>query len=159
MPATLSPSVAGLRRIRLTSYATLFAVVGAVAYPCWWAFGQDSFPLSNYPMFARPRAQRVRMPTVVGITHKGERVTLSPQLIGGARWINMSARLVRRTIRKGRGASDALCEAVARRIIAAQQTDLAGVEVVTEAFDSIAYMTTGTGPTRRRVHARCEVPW
>ena len=157
MPATLWPSVAGLRRIRLTSYACLLVVVGAVAYPCWWRYGQDSFPLSNYPMFARPRAQRVRMPTVVGITHGGERVTLSPELIGGARWINMSARLVRRTIRKGRDASAALCEAVAHRVIAAQRTDLAAVEVVTEVFDSVAYMTSGAGPSKRRVHARCEV--
>ncbi len=145
------------RRPRLTSYAAAIVVLGAVVYPCWWPHGDDSFPLSNYPMFAKPRAQQVRVQTVVGVNGDGTRETLSPELIGGTRWINMAARLVRQTVRKRGSAPSELCRTVADRVSQQGPPNVEGIEVVTEVFDSVAHVTETAPPIRRRVHARCRV--
>ncbi|MEM6992795.1 MAG: hypothetical protein AAF721_19930 [Myxococcota bacterium] len=144
------------RRTRLTSYAFAIAVVVAVAVPGHWSYGDDSFPLSNYPMFSKPRRGVVSVSTVVGIAADGTPTTLTPELIGGARWINMAARLVRETVPRGRAACEELCAAVAQRV-ADSKHGLPSLEVVTETFDSVAYSLGESTPMKRRVHARCSV--
>lgn len=139
---------------RALIYVISLLVLGAVVYPCWWPWGVDSFPLSNYPMFALPRQSNVSVPTVVGVDAQGVRRPLTPELIGGARWPNMAARLVRDSVRRGRKATATLCRDIAARVTT---PDVVSLEVVTETFDSIAYFTDGPKPRKRSVHARCTI--
>ena len=133
----------------------LLAVVLVLLVPLAWPWGSDSFPVSSYPMFARPRAQVATVQTVVGVRETGERVTLSPALIGDTRWTNLTARLVLDAVKAGADESARLCGRVAARV-ADERQDLVAVEVVTETFDSIAHLTEGAPPISVRVHARCE---
>ena len=142
-------------RVQRLSHAVLLGVVVVLLVPLAWPWGSDSFPVSSYPMFARPRAQEVSIPTVVGVRETGERVTLSSQLIGDTRWTNLAVRLVRDTVRAGADASSLLCEQIAARV-ADSRSDLVALEVVTETFDSVAHLTESAPPTGVRVHARCE---
>lgn len=134
----------------------LLAVVLVLLVPLAWPWGFDSFPVSSYPMFARPRAEIATVQTVVGVRETGERVTLSPELIGDTRWTNLAARLVLDAVTAGADASARLCGRVAARVAAARE-DLVALEVVTETFDSVAHLTEGAPPISVRVHARCEV--
>jgi len=137
------------------SRGVLLAVVAVLLVPLAWPWGVDSFPLSSYPMFARPRPQIVSIPTVVGVRETGERVTLSPELIGDTRWTNLAVRLVRDSVAAGAKASSRLCERIAARV-ADEREDVVALEVVTETFDSVAHLTEAAPPTAVRVHARCE---
>ena len=133
----------------------LLAVVLVLLVPLAWPWGADSFPVSSYPMFARPRAQVATVQTVVGVRETGERVVLSPELIGDTHWTNLAARLVLDAVMAGAEASGRLCERVAARV-AAEREDVVALEVVTETFDSVAHLTEGAPPIAVRVHARCE---
>lgn len=134
----------------------LLAVVLVLLVPLAWPWGSDSFPISSYPMFARPRAKVATIETVVGVRETGERVTLSPELIGATRWTNLAARLVLDAVTAGADASTRLCERVATRA-ADEREDLVALEVVTETFDTVAHLTQSAPPISVRVHARCEV--
>jgi len=153
------------QRVRTTSYGVAIAFLGAVAYPCWWPHGTDSFPLSTFPMFAKPRPVRASVSTVLGVDADGRRTTLSPNIIGGSQWVNLSVRRVNTTIRKGRRASEKLCHDIAARMEDAAPPGVVQLEVVTETFDSLEYFDTtqaqpkaGAKPLKRRVHAVCPSP-
>jgi len=139
------------RRIGLT--ALLVALV-------WWPArpgAEDDFPLSTYPMFGHVRASSSPVRTVLGVRADGRRVPLTPVLVGGTANGKQALSTALNAVRLGR--TEALCDAVARRVAAAPpQPPVVALEVVTDVWDTLGALEPGAAPRERRVHARCEVP-
>lgn len=143
---------------RLRAYGLSAALLAVIAWPATWDYGEDSFPLSPYPMFAKPRAEVARVYTVLGVDALGTRHPLSPALIGDSTWVNLAAHRVQNAIVAGDDATRALCRDVAERVANEGASELLTLEVVSESFHTVAYFQGQTRPHRRRVHAACEVP-
>ncbi len=137
--------------------AVSVAVVVLVASPALRQ--RDSYPLSTYPVYAEARAATAELPTAVGVTAAGDRVRLSPIVIGASDDPLIVAARVADAIAGSR--ADRLCLAIVERAIAeraiAERGDLTGVEVVTETVDLVATAADGAPPLNRTVHARCPV--
>lgn len=154
--------------------AVSMAVVALVASPALRQ--RDSYPLSTYPVYADARPGVAELPTAVGVTEDGERVRLSPTVIGASDDPLIVADRVADAVAADR--ADRLCQAIAERAA----TDdgaifdptggdgttagdggggggaLAGVEVVTETVDLVATAADEAPPLGRTVHAACPVP-
>ena len=109
----------------------------------------DSLPLSNYPMFAHPRAQVSRFDTALLIDAEGVERTLDPEAIGGTEEPVQAAMTVRQAIRTG--STEALCQEIAADV------GIDGtVEVVSVRYDAVAWFRGDREPIERQVHASCE---
>jgi hypothetical protein len=137
----------GTRRRFAIAVAGCF-LLGLMVWPA--TVGRDSFPLSNYPMFASDRPAQASFRTVVGVDASGSPVRLSPADIGGTDQVIQAAATVGRAIADGE--ADQLCAEVADRVGA----DVVAVEVVTERYDTIAWFDGHETPAERVVHARCD---
>ncbi len=142
--------------------AVSVAVVALVASPALRQ--RDSYPLSTYPVYAEARPATAQLPTAVGVTAAGDRVRLSPTVIGASDDPLIVADRVADAIAGSR--ADRLCLAIAERAIAeraiarrgvAGRDGLTGVEVVTETVDLVATAADGAPPRNRTVHAACPV--
>lgn len=136
-------------RRRVPHLVALVAVV-AVAVPGFT--DDDSFPLSNYPMFSRDRGAVARFDTAIGFDAEGGRHWLTPELIGGSYEVIHAAQTVTKAVDAGDAAS--LCREIAAR---ASGRSFVQIEVVTETYDTVAWFEGSEVPLRRQVHARCEV--
>ena len=113
--------------------------------------GQDSFPLSTYPMYASGRDTVETLPAVDAIDERGGTRRLSTATIARTDDPLIASSLLRTAIRTGR--ADALCAEIARRAPAGTMA----VEVVDERVDLVG-AAAGDGSVRERtVRARCEV--
>jgi hypothetical protein len=139
----------GTRRRQVIG-ALAVAVVIALVWPA--PAGRDSFPLSNYPMFAAARPAETTFRTAVGVDTTGDVVRLSPRTISGTDQVIQAAATIRRAIENE--TTDALCDEIAARHSGRAVT----VEVVTERYDTIAWFDGQTEPIERVLHARCPVP-
>ena len=123
--------------------------LGFLSWPALSPSEIDSLPLSNYPMFAHPRAEVSRFDSAVLIDAAGKERRLDPHTIGGTEEPMQAAMTVRQAIRTG--AAEALCEEIA--------ADLAvdgTVEVVSVRYDTVAWFRGDREPIARDVHARCD---
>lgn len=136
-----------MRRWLTCSFALLIAL--ATLAPILGPPEDDGFPLSTYPMFSRPRAQVTSLSTAVGYRTDGERLELSPTVIGGTREVIQASTTVAQEIAAGTG--DRFC----REVLDRAPQDVATVEIVTETYDVVAYFDGTTEPQQRAVHARC----
>lgn len=132
--------------------AVSVTVVALVASPALRQ--RDSYPLSTYPVYADARPAVADLPTAVGVTAGGDRVRLSPTVIGASDDPLIVADRVGDAIAAGR--ADALCLAIATRA-ATDRAGLSGIEVVTDTVDLVATAADGTPPLARDVHAACPV--
>jgi len=139
----------GTRRRQMIAVLAI-ALVAALVWPA--PAGRDSFPLSNYPMFAAARPTETSFRTAVGVDATGEYLRLSPPDIGGTDQVIQAAATIRQAIEDD--AADVLCDEIAERISGRAIV----VEVVTERYDTIAWFDGRTEPIDRRVHASCLVP-
>jgi hypothetical protein len=131
--------------------------VGAVLVPLWRDVRDDSFPLSNYPMFTARRAQVTSIERAIGIAHDGSEHVLPPELTGGTVEVIHASQTIVDAIRAGKAAD--LCAEIAGRVAESDDRDTAEVLVATERFDVIAALRAADAePVDRTVHARCEVP-
>lgn len=133
--------------------AVSVAVVALVASPALRQ--RDSYPLSTYPVYADARPSVAQLPTAVGVTVDGDRVRLSPTVIGASDDPLIVADRVADAIAANR--ADRLCRAIASRA-GSGGGGLAGIEVVTETVDLVATAADGAPPLDRTVHAACPVP-
>ena len=144
---------------RLYGYLVAFAVVTAVSVPFTWPSNRDSFPLSNYPMFSRPRPKpTVTIQYAVGVEPGGARHHLAPEMVANDEVLQARAVLAR-AVRSGRAAADELCRRIAGRV-AGEGGDLdavSEVRIVTGSHDSVAYLTGRDRIGTERVHATCPV--
>jgi hypothetical protein len=128
-------------------------VIGAIALGVlsWPAFDPtpvDSLPVSSYPMFARPKPRVSRYPLVVLRDMSGDERRLDAHEIGGTDEPMQAAMTVSQAIRTG--TSPELCAE-----IAAGLAERGTVEIVTAAYDAIAWFEGIRDPVDRRVHASC----
>jgi len=120
----------------------------------------DSFPLSWYPMFSRPRPALESVDYVIALTAAGERhIVHSKHHVRGA--MNQARRQLNRLARRGQHAQD-LCEQVAQRFSQRRRGTMAEVVqiwFVRGKFDLHQYFTDGPeGPKREKIHWACQVP-
>jgi hypothetical protein len=139
-------------RARFVLVATV-VVVGVVPL----VLDRDSFPLSTYPMFSRPRSTTDSVDTAVAVDATGNRVwRLPPQRIAGTDEIILAAAAVSRAI--SRDETERLCTEIAASVGRDGPSGAAAVEVVTERFDSVRWFEGDHAPVSRSIHARCAVP-
>jgi hypothetical protein len=121
------------------------------------AMDDDSFPISSYPMFARPRGQPTLYAVIARASDGSER-RLAPSWLGSSEVLQAKV-LIQRSVEGGPAATRALCRSVAARLAAAQDaSDLRSVEVVRRRYDPIAYFVTGPEPLEQERLERCPVP-
>ena len=143
---------------RLLAYGLGLGIVALSAVPGFRDPDEDSYPLSTYPMFARPRG-KPRLSIVEGVDTAGAAVRLSPELVVVHDEVMQAAATVRRAVRDGVPALQRLCAEVAGRT--ANDPDYQNVQtirVVTARYDPVRYFSEGPEPEEREEHFRCAVP-
>lgn len=144
---------------RIHGYAVVLCIVFAVSLPFTWPAKRDSFPLSNYPMFSRPRPNAmVTIQYAVGVTADGARRHLAPEFIANDEVLQARA-VLSRAVRGGSRAATELCHRIAGRVAADEALGaVIEVRIVTGTHDSVAYLTGRDRVGRERLHVRCPVP-
>jgi hypothetical protein len=126
-------------------------MVALVVWPVTTSPPRDSFPLSNYPMFARDRPTETTFATVVVVDPDGTVTRLSPREIGGTDQVIQAAATVSRAVRAGD--ADALCAEVLER--RGDDIGHGRLEVISERYDTVAWFDGDEVPIERTVHATC----
>ena len=141
---------------RWLAYVVGLGTVVATASPAFFPDQPDSYPLSTYPMFSRPRDK----PTVFfveGLDAAGEGVRL-PSALVASQEVMQTAVTVRRAIQAGEPAISELCAEVARRVAASREhAQVRAVRLVSARFDPVRYFTVGRAPESLTEHRRCSV--
>jgi hypothetical protein len=117
----------------------------------WPAFSPseiDSLPLSNYPMFAHPRARVSSFDVAVLIDRAGVERRLDPSEVGGTDQPVQAAMTLRQAIVAER--ADVLCAEIA----AGLETD-GTVRLVSERYDTVAWFRGKRDAIDRKVHVEC----
>lgn len=119
--------------------------------------GEDSFPLSNYPMFSSA-TPHPWVAVVVARDAQGNQWPIPPGLVANAE-VMQAAQTIANAVKRGQ--AKLLCERVAARI--ADEPDwhsAVEVQVQSRQFDSKTYFSSPEGrePLRVRRRARCKVP-
>ena len=146
-------------RERIAQWLAVAVGVGATAAVLspLAAMDEDSFPLSSYPMFARPRGQPV-LYAVVALARDGSERRLAPSWLGSSEVLQAKV-LIQRSVEQGPSATRALCRSVAERLAAAPEADdLLSVEIVRRRYDPVAYFVAGPEPLEQERIERCSVP-
>jgi len=141
------------------SIGLTLAILAPVSKPFRGA-QKDSFPLSWYPMFSRPRPAQEPAHYVIGITADGQRyVVHSRHYVGGR--LNQARRQLDRLARNEDTARD-LCEDVAGKFAELEgglDGDLVQIWVVYGLFDVKAYFGEGRkAPTKETIRWACQIP-
>lgn len=147
---------ATVTRERVYWACTSVLMLALVAWPL--ARGRDGFPLSNYPMFSKPRAREAVVRHTVGITPDGRSRPLPPAALGTDE-VMQASQSASLASKSPAHAAD-LCARVAAELARRGEAfaDIAEVELRTDRFDIIAYWEGERTPSGGETHARCEVP-
>lgn len=143
------------RRIALVFGAVLCVLV---AYPLLWGQNHDSFPLSNYTMFAWDQGRQSVLDTVIVRTSDGMAHRLGSPTIAGSDETMLAAATVADAVAGGDQRTAELCRYVATRI---DRDDVAAygpgaqVQVVTETWDAVGWFRGHHNPLSTAVHASC----
>jgi hypothetical protein len=117
----------------------------------------DSFPISDYPMFARRPGQPILFAIVAAADDGGER-RLPPDLIGSGEVLQTKA-LIQRSVQLGPTAMAELCQATAQRVADSPSgAGLAHVDIERRRYDPIGYFMDGPIPIERERLFRCAIP-
>jgi hypothetical protein len=138
---------------RWPAYVVGLGTVAAAAWPGFHRAQDDAFPLSTYPMFARTldKPQVSFVERVEG----GRHTRLSPEHLGSDE-VMQAYRTVKRAVRKGPKAAEALCRTLARRVASHEQnTRTVHLRIVSARFDPIAYFVDDAEPEEREIIASC----
>lgn len=124
------------------------ALLLALAWPAVAPQEIDSLPLSNYPMFARPRAAVSWFPVAVRVDADGNEHRLDLRMVGGTDQPVQAAETIRQAIE--RGEAEQLCDEIAER-----SGERGEVQVLSVAYDAPGWFQGDRQPVERRVHAAC----
>ncbi len=128
----------------------------AVLSPLWGVEG-DSFPISSYPMFARPRGQPT-LYAVLGRARGGAELRLPPEVVGSSEVLQTKV-LIQRSVEQGPEAMGELCRGVASRVAASpEKYGASSIEIVRRRYDPIAYFERGPEPIEQERLMTCKVP-
>lgn len=142
---------------RLLAYGVGLSLVALTAAPGFGSVDDDSYPLSTYPMFARPRG-KPWLDVAEGVDAADRPVRLAPTLVGHDEVMQVAA-TVRRAVRAGPAALAPLCEGIAQRAAAdSDYRHVVQVRIVGARFDPVRYFVDGPTPEDRFVHLTCAVP-
>lgn len=143
-------------RQRVLAYVVGLGLPLAVLSPAW-SGAPDSFPLSTYPMFARPRGQPT-LHTLVGLTAGGSERRVPPELVGSKEVLQAKV-LIQRSVAEGPEAMARLCEASAARAAAEPALrELSALAIVARRYDPVDYFVQGPFPLEQETLFRCDVP-
>lgn len=151
---TGAPTPRPALRTRLHAYGEAGLVLALLLWPLNWQEGEDSFPLSPFPMFASGRHEPVLdVHHALRVLPDGTRQPLPPRLTGNGT-VMQSAATLQRVVHDQRAAEfcRALADRLAERRIAAE-----AVEIATSRFDVVRYFLQDPTPLSRQVHARCRI--
>jgi hypothetical protein len=139
---------------RLRGYLVGLGVVVLAALPAFSRAGDDAYPLSTYPMFARPLS-RATVYFVERVDGKRSR-RLTPEQVSGNE-VMQSFKTIGRAVHGGPDAVQALCFSIAERLAKAERRRRrVALHVVVARFDPVAYFTSGAPPEERLVVGRCK---
>jgi hypothetical protein len=120
------------------------------------AMDGDSFPISSYPMFARPRGQPT-LYAAIARSADGREQRVPPSAIGSTEVLQTKV-LIQRSVEGGPEATRALCDRIAERLAASPEgVGLRSVEIVRRRYDPIAYFEKGPEPLEQQRIERCKV--
>jgi hypothetical protein len=140
---------------RLLAYGFGLGMVALVAAPGFGDPADDGYPLSTYPMFARPRGKPL-LSFVEGLTDSAP-VRLPPEVVAHNE-IMQAAATVKRAVRAGPEALEQLCTRIAADVsLAPEYTRVHALRIVSARFDPVRYFTEGPAPEERQEHYRCPV--
>lgn len=145
---------------RIPALLVSLAFVAATLWPALREPPQDSFPLSNYPMFSWVR-KSAWLHVVVGFDAAGEERPIPPRIVANVE-VMQAAETIRLAIRKRRAKQ--LCAWVSGRLAELDEDDelaqIVRVEVQSRLFDPHTYFVEATGktPPKLRRRAACAVP-
>jgi hypothetical protein len=140
---------------RVLAYGFGLGLVALVAAPGLGDPADDSYPLSTYPMFARPRGKPL-LSFVEGVTQAAP-LRLPPEIVAHNE-IMQAVATVKRAVQAGPEALDALCTRIAVDVAAEPAyVSVHEVRIVSARFDPVRYFTEGPEPEERHEHFRCPV--
>jgi hypothetical protein len=142
-------------RSRIAAYVVGVGAVIAAAAPAFRDANADSYPLSTYPMFARP----IGKPQLLFFESVDERRrvrAVPPELVANDE-VMQSAKRIRRAARQGPKALKQLCQEVAKRVQKQRRPKLLELRIVEARFDPIAYFSEEPKPEERSVLTTCKV--
>lgn len=120
---------------------------------------QDSFPLSTFPMFSRPKPDPGLVLTqVLAVLPDGSRQPLPPRLATGNEEVIQTLRMIRDQVYGEKKRAAAFCEDVAARVREAPKepwNEAVAIEIARSHFDTVAYFETTPEPVTRKVLLRC----
>ncbi len=132
-----------MERARVLAAVASIALIGVTLSPLLRNPRDDGFPLSTYPMFASKRPTTLTFHYALGEGRAGERVILTPGLVGTGE-VLQAMRVIDTAVSRGRLEIAKLCDAVARRV--ADDSDfahVANVRIVTGTHESLSYLEHG----------------
>jgi hypothetical protein len=142
-------------RTRLRGYLVGVGVVVLAALPALSRAEDDAYPLSTYPMFARPLS-RGTVYFVERVDGKGRAHRLTPEQVSGHE-VMQSFKTLSGAVRRGPKAIQSLCRSIAERLAKADARHRRVVlNVVAARFDPVAYFTSGAPPEERTVVGSCK---
>ena len=142
---------------RVRALAISVALILLVFTPLMRETPRDDFPLSNYPMFSKPRDYRdTKIRHVVAFDAHNNGRPVTPRLVGTEE-VMQAVQTVNIAVR--RGAAPDLCESVAERVAqaGAEWADVVRIEVRLDRYDAIAYFEGDTRSRRGKTYAECPV--
>jgi hypothetical protein len=166
-PAAVGPRVPRRLAGRPWAYLVGGGTLLAVIVPLFT--GRDSFPLSNYPMFSRPRGQP-RLLSVVASSAGGLEWSLPSALVGSDEVLQTKV-LIQRAVDGGPREMGRLCAGVASRLSpdVLANLDRAGVpagapgepaafvDIVSRRYDPVQYFVVGPNPIEEQRLYRCDI--
>ena len=140
---------------RLWAYGFGLGLTLLVAAPGFGDPRWDSYPLSTYPMFARPRG-RPTLHFAEAVDARGKRLRVPPELVANQE-VMQAAATVKRAVQAGPAAMETLCQRIAARWLQAEHGGAREIALVSATFDPVGYFTRGPEPESRTVHHTCPV--
>jgi hypothetical protein len=141
------------------AYAVSALLLGAMLAPAFWEPTDDSFPLSTFPMFARERSRSEAITSAVLLSADGSELPVPASYVANVEPMQAIATLSK-TVAQGRKATRALCEGIARRVVASGDSKLTAAErvlIVTRSVDAIDFLAGRSKPGGGKVHVRCKL--
>ena len=131
------------------------ALLALVCWPASWGRGEDSFPLSPYPMFARKKTTpTLTLEYAVALDSAGNRSFVAPELIGSGEVLQARALIHGAISGDGQKAQD-FCQAVLARV-QADRSHIVQLHLVRGTHDSVAYLRGDTEGGTETVLVRCK---
>jgi hypothetical protein len=142
-------------RSRIAAYVVGVGAVIAAALPVFRDTNADSYPLSTYPMFARP-IEKSQLLFFESVDERRRVRAVPPELVANDE-VMQSAKRIRRAARAGPEALKQLCREVAKRVRKQRRPKLIELRIVEARFDPVAYFSEDAKPEERSVLTACQV--